>query len=72
LSDLTNLLSNPPHSLEYTIQSSELGYIPQDPLLVGDSGAETVSEERAEAIAKVVDLLEGEPEVVRVWTNLAE
>ncbi len=49
------------------IRSSELAYIPVDPL-VGDD----VDEEKAESIVRVVDLLEGEADVIKVWTNLAD
>ncbi|GFZ50883.1 hypothetical protein JCM24511_08641 [Saitozyma sp. JCM 24511] len=72
LSELTRILTSPPHSGSYTLQSSELAFVPQDPLPIGMDEDGGVSEERAESVAKVVDLLEGEGEVVRVWTNLAE
>ncbi|RSH88843.1 hypothetical protein EHS25_003071 [Saitozyma podzolica] len=72
LSGLTHILTSPPHSGSYILQSSELAFVPQDPLPIGVDEEGGVSEERAESVAKVVDLLEGEGEVVRVWTNLAE
>lgn len=45
-----------------------------DPLAVGhaeEGEAGGISEDRAEALDKVVGMLEEEADVVRVWTNLA-
>lgn len=61
-------------SCGFTIQSREQVYIPIDPLAVGDVAegeAGGISEDRAEALDKVVGMLEEEADVVRVWTNLA-
>jgi len=63
---LTNILSSPPHDSAYRVRSAELAYIPTDPLAADD-----VDEEKAESILRVVDLLESEVDVVKVWTNLA-
>lgn len=72
LSTLTNLLSDPSLADKYPIQSSELSFLPTAPLPVlaeGEEG-EGISEERAEAVERVVGLLELEGDVVKVWTNL--
>ena len=53
-------------STSYTVRSSELAYVPVEPL-DGDG----LSEERAEGIMRVVDGLEQETDVVKVWTNYA-
>jgi transcriptional/translational regulatory protein YebC/TACO1 len=66
LYSLTNILSSPPHDSAYRVRSAELAYIPTDPLAADD-----VDEEKAESILRVVDLLESEVDVVKVWTNLA-
>jgi transcriptional/translational regulatory protein YebC/TACO1 len=65
-------LSEPPHNDKYHIQSSEISFIPTSPLQVlppGEEG-EGVSEEMAEAIDKVIELLEVDGDVAKVWTNL--
>lgn len=68
LSTVTTSLSSPPHDKLYSVNNSELAYIPNDPVEVGPEG---IDEERAEAIEKAIAALEEEPDVVRVWTNLA-
>lgn len=65
LGTVTSALSN---EELYSISDSELVYIPNDPVEVGPEG---IDEERAEAVEKAVGNLEEEPDVVRVWTNLA-
>ncbi|WVR09496.1 hypothetical protein IAU60_006564 [Kwoniella sp. DSM 27419] len=74
LSPLTTLLSNPPHSAHYTLQSSNLVFIPNDPVPVVESeaGGGGVTEDVADNVDRIVELLEGETDVVKVWTNLAE
>lgn len=67
LASLTSLLSSPSHASAFSIRSSELAYIPTDPI-----PSDSVDEEKAESIMKVVDLLEAETDVVKVWTNLAD
>lgn len=37
-----------------------------------DVGAEGISEEQVEGVLKLVDMLEEDGDVVKVWTNLAE
>ncbi|KAK4687018.1 translational activator of cytochrome c oxidase 1, partial [Tremellales sp. Uapishka_1] len=72
LSPLTSMLSAKGEL--YAIQSSELAYLPLDPLAIlaeGDDG-DGINEERAESVIKIVELLEEEADVVRVWTNLAD
>jgi len=70
LGNLTSTLSAPPHSEHYSVVSSELVYVPQDPLDVTEDGM-GITEEQAEAIIKTAELLEEEGDVVKVWTNLA-
>ncbi|WWC71455.1 uncharacterized protein I206_105411 [Kwoniella pini CBS 10737] len=76
LSSLTNLFSNLPHSNNYSIQSSDLVYIPIDPLKILEEGEEDkgegINEETFESVMKIVDLLEEEGDVVKVWTNLED
>nr|XP_018261599.1 mitochondrial protein [Kwoniella dejecticola CBS 10117]OBR83757.1 mitochondrial protein [Kwoniella dejecticola CBS 10117] len=76
LSSLTTLFSNPPHSANYSIQSSDLVFVPTDPLKILEDGeegdGEGISEETAEGVMKIVDLLEEEGDVVKVWTNLED
>ncbi|WWC90479.1 uncharacterized protein L201_005415 [Kwoniella dendrophila CBS 6074] len=77
LSSLTNLLSAPPHSSIYSVESSDLVYVPTDPLqILGEDGqsleGEGITEETAEGVFKIIDLLEEESDVVKVWTNLAD
>ncbi|ORY35749.1 transcriptional regulator-domain-containing protein [Naematelia encephala] len=60
------LLSSPPHSSRYTIQSSELAYIPQNPV-----DEDELSEKQNAGLSKVIDGLEADADVVRVWTNLS-
>jgi transcriptional/translational regulatory protein YebC/TACO1 len=76
LSALTTHLTSPPHDAVYALRSSELAYIPIDPVSVlaeGEAGeGDGVSEDKAEGVLRLVELLEDEPEVVKVWTNLAE
>jgi transcriptional/translational regulatory protein YebC/TACO1 len=67
---LTQLLSTPPHSDDFALTSSELVYLPNDPLEVTDDGM-GITEETAEAISNTADILEDEGDVVKVWTNLA-
>jgi transcriptional/translational regulatory protein YebC/TACO1 len=52
-----------------SIASQELAYLPINPLGVDED--EGISEDRAEALGRVVGLLEDEADVVKVWTNLA-
>ncbi|WVF67552.1 hypothetical protein IAT40_002309 [Kwoniella sp. CBS 6097] len=77
LSPLTSLLSSAPHTADYTLDSSELIFVPTDPVSIltegeGPSEGEGVSEDVAEGVFRVVDLLEEENDVVKVWTNLAD
>lgn len=72
LGNLTSLLSEPPHDDKYHIQSSEINFIPSSPLPVlspGEEG-EGISEEMAEAVDKVIEMLEVDGDVVKIWTNL--
>lgn len=72
LSSITNALTT--SSSLYDLQSSELVFVPNDPLSLlgpGEEG-EGVSEDQAEGILKLVDALEEESDVVKVWTNIAE
>lgn len=68
LSTVTGVLSAAPHDALYSVNNSELAYIPNDPVEVGPEGLE---EDKAEAIERAIEALEEEPDVVRVWTNLA-
>ncbi|WVQ68378.1 uncharacterized protein L199_006585 [Kwoniella botswanensis] len=76
LSSLTTLLSSPPHTEHYAVQTSDLVYVPTDPLQIlegtSDGEAEGIDEDTAENIFRIVDLLEEENDVVKVWTNLAD
>lgn len=66
------ILSDAAYSEKYSILSSELSFIPTTPLTVlgEDEEGEGISEERAEAVEKVIDLLQLEGDVVKIWTNL--
>lgn len=66
---MTTHLTSSPHDTNYTLQSSELAYVPVDPLNPAEEG---VTEKNIEGFLKTVDFLEAEPDVVRVWTNLAD
>lgn len=68
LSAVAGTLGAPPHDALYAVVHSELAYIPTDPVEVGPEG---IDEEKAEGIEKAIAALEEEPDVVRVWTNLA-
>ena len=68
LSGLNRVLTKD-HLDQYEIQSSELAWVPNEPLEPGEDGE--MSEERAEGIMKTVELLEEEGDVLQVWTNLA-
>ncbi|ODN90800.1 mitochondrial protein [Cryptococcus wingfieldii CBS 7118] len=72
LSPITQLLQPNP---AYTIQSSELIFVPNEPLKVLEEGqegqeGEGVREEVVESVGRLVDVLEEETEVEKVWTNL--
>jgi len=67
---LTQLLSTPPHSEDFALSSSELVYMPNDPLEVTDDGM-GITDETAETILSTAEILEEEGDVVKVWTNLA-
>lgn len=68
LSTVSGVLSSAPNDALYSVNNSELAWIPNDPVEVGPEG---IDEEKAESIEKAIELLEEEPDVVRVWTNLA-
>lgn len=71
LGTLTTLLTSPPHDTLYTLQTSELAYLPNDPVPVTEDGdGASVSEDKVETVMKGVSALEDEADVVRVWTNL--
>ncbi|WVW85496.1 hypothetical protein I302_107534 [Kwoniella bestiolae CBS 10118] len=75
LSSLTTLISSPPYTSHYAVQSSDLVYVPTDPLQILEEGVnegEGITEDTAESVFKIVDLLEEEGDVVKVWTNLAD
>ncbi|WVQ80162.1 hypothetical protein IAT38_002267 [Cryptococcus sp. DSM 104549] len=59
-------------SPEYTLDCSELVYIPTEPVRILSDGEEGdgISEGAAEAVIRLVDLLEAENEVERVTTNM--
>ena len=61
------MISSAPHNSIYAVRSSELAYIPIDPL----SGDE-IGEDKVDSVLRVVDVLEAETAVVKVWTNLAD
>lgn len=63
-------LSKPPLDKELAISSSEVAYIPSDPLEVSDDGM-GLTEEQAEVLMQVSEALEEEMDVVKVFTNLA-
>ncbi|TYJ55783.1 hypothetical protein B9479_003561 [Cryptococcus floricola] len=74
LSPITQLLQLQPNP-GYTIQSSELIFVPNEPLKVLEEGqegegGEGVREEVVESVGRLVDVLEEETEVEKVWTNL--
>lgn len=73
LSAMTTMLSAPAYSARFPITSSDLCYVPVNPLEVIAAGEEGdgISEERADDLEKVVDALTLEGDVVKVWTNLA-
>ena len=64
---MTGLISSAPHNSIYAVRSFELAYIPIDPL----SGDE-IGEDKVDSMFRVVDMLEAETAVVKVWTNLAD
>lgn len=74
LGSLTSLLTTSPNDAHYALQSSELAFIPIDPLQVIAEGEEGdgVPEDKALALAKAVDMIEEDSDVVKVYTNLAE
>lgn len=49
-------------------------FLPNDPLKVLEQGedGEGITEETMESVMRLVDILEEENEVVKVWTNLDE
>lgn len=70
LNSLTQLLTSGNNGALYSLQSSELAYLANVLVGVDPSGEEGVNEEQAERIMKCVDMMEGEADVVKVWTNL--
>lgn len=70
LGSLTNLFNKPPHNADFSLISAELAYIPSDPLEVSEDGA-GIPETKAESIMSLVEALEDDGDVVKVWTNLA-
>ncbi|KAL7422429.1 hypothetical protein Q5752_003077 [Cryptotrichosporon argae] len=54
----------------FELVSAEVTYVPLDALRVGGLGDNALSEDRAEGVWKIVDVLEDEPDVVKVWTNV--
>lgn len=71
LGTLTTLLTSPPHDTLYSLQTSELAYLPNDPVPVTEDGeGATISEDKVETVMKAVNALEEEADVVRVWTNI--
>lgn len=68
---LTTLLTSPPHDSLYSLQSSELAYLANEPVPVATAeGEDGITEEQAEKIDRCVDMLEEESDTVKVWTNL--
>jgi transcriptional/translational regulatory protein YebC/TACO1 len=73
LGTLTTLLTSPPHDALYSLQTSELAYLANDPVQVTSDGeGASVAEDKVETVMKGVNALEDEGDVVRVWTNIAE
>lgn len=87
LATVTDVFCRPPHDAKWIVESSERTFLPIDPLPVvssdagggSASGSEEeaevdhgITEERAEAVERIVEILENESEVVRVWTNLGD
>ncbi len=62
-------LSTPPLDKELSILSSELAYVPSDPMEVSDDGM-GVTEDQADIILQVSETLEEDSDVVKVWSNL--
>ncbi|WVQ72103.1 hypothetical protein IAR50_001648 [Cryptococcus sp. DSM 104548] len=69
LSPITQLLQTKP---AYTVQASELIFVANEPLKVLEEGqeGEGVKVDMVESVGKLVDVLEEETEVEKVWTNL--
>lgn len=73
LGTLTTLLTSPPHDALYSLQTSELAYLANDPVQVTSDGeGASVAEDKVETVMKGVNALEDDGDVVRVWTNIAE
>ncbi|WOO77245.1 putative transcriptional regulatory protein [Vanrija pseudolonga] len=64
LGALTDLLTSPPHDASYALVSSELAFLPLDPLPVDET------DDHFEAAARIAQLLEDDADVVKVWTNI--
>ncbi|ADV23557.1 mitochondrial protein [Cryptococcus gattii E566] len=73
-SDLSSITSTLQSNPAYSLQSSDLVFLPNDPLKVLEDGeeGEGITEETMESVMRLVDVLEEENEVVKVWTNLEE
>ncbi|KAL0247277.1 hypothetical protein I308_104313 [Cryptococcus tetragattii IND107] len=73
-SDLSSITSTLQSNPAYCLQSSDLVFLPNDPLKVLEEGeeGEGITEETMESVMRLVDVLEEENEVVKVWTNLEE
>ncbi|XAO26046.1 hypothetical protein I312_104879 [Cryptococcus bacillisporus CA1280] len=73
-SDLSSITSTLQSNPAYSLQSSDLVFLPNDPLKVLEEGeeGEGITEETMESVMRLVDVLEEENEVVKVWTNLEE
>ncbi|WVO21440.1 uncharacterized protein IAS62_002748 [Cryptococcus decagattii] len=73
-SDLSSITSTLQSNPAYYLQSSDLVFLPNDPLKVLEEGeeGEGITEETMESVMRLVDVLEEENEVVKVWTNLEE
>ncbi|KGB76367.1 mitochondrial protein [Cryptococcus deuterogattii 99/473] len=73
-SDLSSITSTLQSNPAYSLQSSDLVFLPNDPLKVLEEGeeGEGITEETMESVMRLVDTLEEENEVVKVWTNLEE
>lgn len=73
-SDLSSITSTLQSNPAYSLQSSDLVFLPNDPLKVLEEGqeGEGITEETMESVMRLVDILEEENEVVKVWTNLEE
>ena len=70
LQDLTSFLSSPPHTESFEVRSSDVVYLPLDPITI-DNGGASVKETQAETLMKFPAALEADPDVVKVWTNFA-